>query len=110
MVAAGITKASLIRMLHATCPTLLLDEVDLLMKGDREAANATHQAINAGYRSRGTAELLSPTPGGGWENTSMRVFSPKPPPRSERTTRAGGHASGTGVRSFRLTGQPPRRR
>jgi hypothetical protein len=77
MVAAGISKASLIRLLHGTCPTLLLDEVDLLMKGDREAANAIHQAINAGYRRRGTAELLAPTPGGGWENTSMRVFSPK---------------------------------
>ena len=77
MVAAGISKASLIRTLHATCPTLLLDEVDLLMKGDREAANAIHQAINAGYRSRGTAEILTPTPGGGWQPTSMRVFSPK---------------------------------
>jgi hypothetical protein len=48
-----------------------------LTKGDREAANAIHQAINAGYRSRGGAEMLLPTPGGGWQTKSLRVFSPK---------------------------------
>ena len=48
--AASTTTAALIRKIDAERPTLLLDEVDAMMKGDTERAEAVRGILNAGYR------------------------------------------------------------
>jgi hypothetical protein len=51
--AASTTAAALVRKVDHDSPTLLLDEVDALMKGDKERAEAIRGILNAGYRRSG---------------------------------------------------------
>src|SRR5262249_20648880 len=43
---SGIKPAALLRIIETQCPTLLLDEIDTVMKADRETAEALRGIIN----------------------------------------------------------------
>jgi putative DNA primase/helicase len=44
---SGIRPAALLRIVETFCPTLLIDEIDAAMKGDREMAEALRGLINS---------------------------------------------------------------
>lgn len=74
--AASISAAVLVRKVDEEKPTLLLDEVDALMKGDKERAEAIRGILNAGYRRSGMATLCV-VKGGSVGYQDFHVFGAK---------------------------------
>jgi hypothetical protein len=66
--ASGITSSALLRLIELYQPTMLIDEMDALMAGDKEMAQALRGLMNAGFnRSFATFTMNVPTSGGGYE-------------------------------------------
>jgi hypothetical protein len=63
---SGIPAAALLRVIEQYAPAVLLDEIDALMKGNAEMAEALRGIMNSGY-TRATARHVKnvPTPDGG---------------------------------------------
>lgn len=55
--AASTSSAALVRKIDGEGPTLLLDEVDEMMRGDKERAAAIRGILNAGYRRSGVVTV-----------------------------------------------------
>jgi putative DNA primase/helicase len=73
LLVSGIRPAALLRIIEMSHPTLLLDEMDALMKQDREMAEALRGIINSGFDRAGAHFIMNvPVPGGGYE---PRAFS-----------------------------------
>jgi hypothetical protein len=51
---SGTTPAALVRIAHAMKPTIFLDEMDTLLKGNKEGAESIRGILNAGFRKGGT--------------------------------------------------------
>jgi len=52
---ARVSPAVLARKVHAAHPTLLLDEVDALFKGEQDGAELVRGVLNSGYKASGSA-------------------------------------------------------
>jgi hypothetical protein len=74
----GLSAATLLRLAELFGPTLLLDELDTLFKGDREFAEALRGLLNSGFEREGALHpKLVPLPGSGWELRGFNVYGPK---------------------------------
>ncbi len=74
---SGIRPSALLRLIEQHAPTVLLDEVDALMKQSPEMAEALRGLINSGF-SRAAARVVMnvPTPDGGWEPRAFSTWAP----------------------------------
>jgi hypothetical protein len=71
---SALTAATVKRIMDAVHPTLLIDEVDGVL---RDPKSELLQIWNAGdKRSTAWVDLMLPTPGGGWVNQRINVFGP----------------------------------
>jgi putative DNA primase/helicase len=75
LVSAAISPACLRYVIEAHHPTLLLDEMDALLKGPKEMVQMLRGILNAGFnREDANVPALVPTPDGGWEPRNFSVF------------------------------------
>ena len=73
---SGITSAALLRVIELYGPTLLIDELDALMAGDKEIAQALRGLINAGFDRAGARLIMNvPTPDG-YEPREFSCWAP----------------------------------
>ena len=73
---SGITSAALLRVIELHGPTLLIDELDALMAGDKEMAQALRGLINAGFDRAGARLIMNvPTPDG-YEPREFSCWAP----------------------------------
>ncbi|MGH7074492.1 MAG: DUF3631 domain-containing protein, partial [Stellaceae bacterium] len=75
---SGISAAALLRVIELNRPTVLLDEMDALMRGNREMAETLRGFMNSGF-DRGTARMIKnvPLPDGGWEPREFSTWCPQ---------------------------------
>jgi len=71
-----VTASVLVRRIARDRPTVLLDEIDALFKGNKEKAEHIRGILNAGYARGGTYSMSEPV-GNSWEPVDYDVFSPK---------------------------------
>jgi hypothetical protein len=76
MVASPPSPALIPRLLEIEIRTVLIDEVDRVLRPDGPATPDLLSIINSGYRLGATRPALVPTKGGGWEVNEMPTFSP----------------------------------
>jgi putative DNA primase/helicase len=78
LVVSGINAAALLRLIELHAPTVLLDELDTLFKGDRELAEAVRGILNSGF-DRAEAVFIKnvPTKDGGWAPCAFSTYGPK---------------------------------
>jgi putative DNA primase/helicase len=75
---SGIRPAALLRIVETHCPTLLIDEIDAAMKGNREMAEALRGLINSGFDRAGARYIMNvPLPGGGFEPRQFSTWAPQ---------------------------------
>lgn len=73
---SGITSAALLRVIELYGPTLLIDELDALMGGDKEMAQALRGLINAEFDRAGARLIMNvPTPDG-YEPREFSCWAP----------------------------------
>jgi hypothetical protein len=74
---SGITAAALLRVIEQRAPTMLLDEIDTLMKGDAEMAEALRGLINSSFTRAGARFIKNvPTADGGFEPRAFSTWCP----------------------------------
>jgi hypothetical protein len=74
---SGITAAALLRVIEQHAPTVLLDEVDALMKSDAEMGEALRGLINSGFTRAGARFVKNvPTLDGGFEPRAFSTWCP----------------------------------
>jgi Protein of unknown function (DUF3631) len=75
--ASGITSSALRRLIELRHPTMLIDEVDTLMRGDREMSQALRGLINSGFnRDFATFTMNVPTRDNGYEPHEFSTWAP----------------------------------
>ena len=74
--ASRATPAALYRKIDASAPTVLLDEMDAMFKGDKEMAQAVRGILNAGYQRGGVVSVVA---GQGTDThvVDLNAFAPK---------------------------------
>jgi hypothetical protein len=77
LMASSLSNAVLSRAIDTWCPTLLLDELDQLLAGDKDLLASIMATINSGYKKSGRRVVLEPTKGGGWAVKELSTFCPK---------------------------------
>ncbi len=75
-IASPPTPALIPRIMDIEMRTILLDEVDRILRPDGPATPELTATINSGYRVGATRPALVPTKGGGWESREMSTFAP----------------------------------
>jgi len=73
---ARVTPAVLVRMVSASCPTLLLDESDAAFGSNKEYAEAVRGILNSGFRRSGKTSLCVPV-GKSFEVRDFNTFCAK---------------------------------
>jgi hypothetical protein len=76
LMTASISPAALARSVDKEKPTLLLDELDALLKGDKEFAEALRGILNSGFHIRGQFTRMVGT-GTAMEPRQFSTFCPK---------------------------------
>jgi hypothetical protein len=78
LLASGISAAALLRVIDQYSPTMLLDEIDTMLKGgDAEMQEALRGLINSGFDRRGARFIKNvPIPGGGYEPGEFSTWCP----------------------------------
>jgi putative DNA primase/helicase len=75
--ASGITSSALLRVIELYRPTMLIDEMDALMAGDREMSQALRGLMNAGFnRAFATFTMNVKTADGGYEPREFSCWAP----------------------------------
>jgi putative DNA primase/helicase len=75
--ASGITSSALLRLIGLHQPTMLIDEMDALMQGDREMAQALRGLMNSGFnRTFATHTMNVPVRDGGYEPREFSTWCP----------------------------------
>jgi putative DNA primase/helicase len=75
--ASGITSSALLRLIELHCPTMLIDEMDALMAGDKEMSQALRGLMNAGFdRAFATFTMNIKTGDGGYEPREFSCWAP----------------------------------
>lgn len=72
---ASTSKASLVSRCARGC-TLLLDEVDQALKGEKEFVAALVAALNSRYETGNPASIMVPGKDGAWESKDFDLFGP----------------------------------
>lgn len=73
-----LNAAPLLRLIELHAPTILLDELDTLFKGDRELAEAVRGILNSGFDRAGAVFIKNvPTTDGGWDPRAFSTYGPK---------------------------------
>jgi putative DNA primase/helicase len=74
---SGISGAALLRIIEQHAPAMLLDEIDTMMKGDPEKAEALRGLVNSGFDRAGARHVKNvPTPDGGFEPRAFSTWCP----------------------------------
>jgi len=74
---SGISGAALLRIIEQHTPAMLLDEIDTMMKGDPEKAEALRGLVNSGFDRAGARHVKNvPTPDGGFEPRAFSTWCP----------------------------------
>jgi putative DNA primase/helicase len=74
---SGITAAALLRLIEQHRPSVLLDEIDSLMKADREMAETLCGIINSSFSRAGARFVKNvPTPDGGFAPHAFSTWCP----------------------------------
>jgi hypothetical protein len=73
---SGISAASLIAVIDMHHPTLLIDEYDALVNGDKERAEAIRGAVNSCHKRAGAYYIKMVSVGDAWEPRRFSVWSP----------------------------------
>jgi putative DNA primase/helicase len=74
---SGITSAALLRVIEIHRPTLLIDETDALMKGDKDMAERLRGILNAGFNKRTATMILTvPLRDGGHNVRQFSCWAP----------------------------------
>lgn len=74
---SGITSSALLRVIERHQPTTLIDEMDALMAGDKDMAQAMRGMMNAGFdRSGATITMNVPARDGGYEPREFSCWAP----------------------------------
>lgn len=76
LIASPPSPALIPRLLEQEVRTVLLDEVDRVLRPDGPATPDLLSIINSGYKAGATRPALVPVKGGGWEVNEMPTFSP----------------------------------
>ena len=76
MVASPPSPALIPRLLELEVRTILIDEVDRVLRPDGPATPDLLSIINSGYRTGASRPVLIPGKGGGWDVSEMPTFSP----------------------------------
>ena len=75
--ASGITASALLRVIELYGPTMLVDEMDALMAGDKEMSQALRGLMNSGFnRAFATFTLSVKTTDGGYEPREFSSWAP----------------------------------
>jgi 5S rRNA maturation endonuclease (ribonuclease M5) len=75
--ASGITASALLRVIELYGPTMLVDEMDALMAGDREMSQALRGLMNSGFnRAFATFTMSVKTSDGGYEPREFSSWAP----------------------------------
>ena len=75
--ASGITASALLRVIELYGPTMLVDEMDALMAGDREMSQALRGLMNSGFnRAFATFTISVKTGDGGYEPRDFSSWAP----------------------------------
>jgi putative DNA primase/helicase len=74
--ASGITSASLVNVIDKYLPTLLVDEYDAQMHGERERAEAIRGAVNAAHMRSGAVLVKNVPTSDGWVPRPFSVWAP----------------------------------
>jgi hypothetical protein len=73
----GVSGALLPRLIENHHPTLLIDEFDAMMKGDKDMAEALRGVLNSSFNRAGaTVCKLVQVPGGGWQERRFSLWAP----------------------------------
>lgn len=75
-IASPPSPALIPRLLATEVRTILLDEVDRVLRPDGPATPDLLSIINSGYRCGATRPVLVPVKGGGWEAEEMPTYAP----------------------------------
>jgi putative DNA primase/helicase len=74
---SGISPAALLRVIEQYAPAMLIDEIDTLMKGDADMAEALRGLINSGFSRAGARFIKNvPSPEGGYEPRAFSTWCP----------------------------------
>jgi hypothetical protein len=74
---SGVSGALLPRLIENHHPTLLIDEFDAMIKGDKEMAEALRGVLNSSFNRAGASVCkLVPVPGGGWLERRFSLWAP----------------------------------
>jgi putative DNA primase/helicase len=73
---SGMTAAMLPRIIERHHPTLLIDEFDAMMKGDKDMGEVLRGLLNSSFNraSAGVIKLV-PTPGGDWQERRFSLWT-----------------------------------
>jgi Protein of unknown function (DUF3631) len=75
--ASGITSSALLRLIERHQPTMLIDEMDAIMKGDKEMAQALRGLMNSGFnRTFATHTMNIPSRESGYEPREFSTWCP----------------------------------
>jgi hypothetical protein len=74
---SGVTAALLPRLIERRRPTLLIDEFDAMMRGDKDMAEMLRGLLNSSFNRAGAGVLkLVPIPGGDWQERRFSLWAP----------------------------------
>jgi hypothetical protein len=74
---SGISPAALLRVIEQHAPAMLIDEIDALMRGNVEMAEALRGLINSGFTRAGARIIKNvPSPEGGFEPRAFSSWCP----------------------------------
>jgi hypothetical protein len=74
---SGVSAALLPRLIERHRPTLLIDEFDAMMRGDKDMAEMLRGLLNSSFNRAGAGVLkLVPVPGGDWQERRFSLWAP----------------------------------
>ena len=73
---SGITASALLRVIEIFSPTMLVDEIDAVMSGDKEVAQALRGLLNAGFNRAGAKLIMSVPTREGYEPREFSCWAP----------------------------------
>jgi hypothetical protein len=73
---SGLTAASLINIIDEYHPTVLIDEYDAILNGDREKAEAIRACVDAAHKRSGAFIIKNVQVGDGWTPRKFFIYTP----------------------------------
>jgi putative DNA primase/helicase len=73
---SGLTAASLVNIIDEHHPTVLIDEYDAILNGDREKAEAIRACVDAAHKRSGAFIIKMVQVGDGWTPRKFFIYTP----------------------------------